>query len=183
MFSYATIYSQASDFITVKKRNNRTLKTYFPGSSISCQTIFGSQINGTVQAIHNDSVFIKQYDVRAVPNRWGVLSVDTMGSYITGIHYKDIDIINFQRRNSFGFIKNGTVFIIGGLGYASLNLINGRYLNESIGSRENKKSLAIALGIAGAGYLMNRLHRLNNRRGKKYRIAYVHMNTPARNAF
>src|SRR6188508_776972 len=86
----APCFSQVSDFIKVKKRNNRTLKTFFPGSVISCQTVYGNYIGGIIKAIHDDSVFVKEFDVRAVPNQWGVASVDTLGSFVVGIHFKDI---------------------------------------------------------------------------------------------
>ena len=171
-------YSQASDFITVKKRNNRIIKTYFPGSFISCQTVYGYYVAGTVHAVRNDSVLIQQFEVRSVPNMWGVSSVDTVGSYLVSIVYKDIEKVVTGKRESFGFVKNGTILMIGGLGYAALNLVNGSYLNQSITSPENMKSLAIAFGVAGTGLLINRLRKYNNRNGKRYRIEYVHMNNP-----
>jgi hypothetical protein len=177
MIFTTSCFSQVSDFIKVKKRNNRTLKTFFPGSLISCQTVYGNFIAGVVNAVRNDSVFVKQFDVRAVPNQWGVASVDTLGSYEVGIYYKDIETVVFQSHDSFGFIKNGSLLIIGGLGYAALNLVNGKYLKQSITDRENLKSLGISLGVAGVGYLLNRLHKINNRNGRRYVIEYVHMGT------
>ena len=168
-------FAQVSDFVTVKKRNNRTLTTYFPGSPITCETTFGYFINGYVEAVHSDSVFVKQYAVQMVPTMFGVNSIDTLGSYIVGIHYKEIDVVTIPKKESFGYVKNGSIFIIGGLGYALLNLVNGKYLKQSLTSSENIKSLGIALGVAGAGYLINRLHISNNRNGKKYRVEYVHM--------
>ncbi|MEO7531393.1 MAG: hypothetical protein ABIS69_08280 [Sediminibacterium sp.] len=167
-----------SDFIKVKKRNNRTLKTFFTGSLISCRTVYGNYISGIVRDVRNDSVFIKEFDIRSVPNQWGVSSVDTLGSFIVGIHYKDIETVVFPKRESFGFVKNGSLFIIGGLGYATLNLVNGKYLNESITSSDNLKSLGISLGVAGVGFLMNRLRKINNRNGKRYTVEYVRMNDP-----
>lgn len=180
----AESFAQVSDFIKVVKRNNRTLKTYFPGSTISLQTVYGNNIFGTVQAIRNDSVYVKEYDIRSVPNRWGVASVDTLGTYVVGVHYKDIDLVVMKKGGSFGFIKNGSLMTIGGLGYVTLNLLNGKYLKESISNTKNMKTLGIALGVAGAGLLLNRLQRHNNRNGKKYRVKYVDMKTPSRiNAF
>jgi hypothetical protein len=165
-------FSQASDFIRVKKRNNRTMKAYFPGSLISCQTVYGNYLSGMVTAVKNDSVFIKEYDIRSNPNMWGVSSVDTMGSYLVGVPYQDIKVVDLNKKESFGFVKNGSLLIIGGLGYAALNVINGKYLKESITGRENRKSLGIALGVAGVGYLMNRVHKLSR---KRYIIEYVRM--------
>ncbi len=172
----SSCFSQASDFIKVKKRNNRTLKTFFPGSIISCKTIYGNYIGGIINAIKNDSVFVKKFDIRTIPNQWGVASVDTLGSYVVGIHYKDIETVVFKYHESFGFIKDGSLLMIGGLGYAGLNLVNGKYLKQPITDAENLKSLGISLGVAGVGYLLNRLHKNSNRNGKRYVVEYVHMN-------
>ncbi len=175
LFVSATSFSQASDFVKVKKRNNRTVKTFFPGSFISCQTVYKNFINGVVQDIKNDSLFIKEYDIRAVPTQWGVARVDTLGSYVIGVHYKDLLIIDVQKRESFGFIKNGTLLMVGGIGYATLNVINGKYLKEPITGPDNLKSLGISLGVAGVGYLLNRVNKFRSENGRKYRIEYVHM--------
>ncbi|HZG24846.1 MAG TPA: hypothetical protein VEZ17_09720, partial [Chitinophagaceae bacterium] len=66
----------------------------------------------------------------------------------------------------------GSLLMIGGIGYAVLNVINGKYLKESITGKENRKSLGTALGVAGAGYLMNRVNKLAK---KRYIIEYVRM--------
>ncbi len=174
LFSTAA-FSQVSDFVTVKKKNNRTYTTYFPGSSINCVTTQGYNLNGIVDAVHNDSVFVRQFDIRYTPTTLGVNRIDTMGTYVLGIHYKEIDVVVIPRSESFGYVKNGSIFIIGGLGYALLNVVNGKYLKQSLTSQENLKSLGIALGTAGFGFLLNRLHISNNRNGKKYLVEYVHM--------
>lgn len=169
-------FSQASDFIVVKKKNNRTLKTYFPGTPIVLETVDYRYFSGIIQSVRNDSVFIKQYDVRTLMNQWGTTSVDTVGSYLIQLHYKDINKVVFDRKESFWFIKNGTLFMIGGLGYAALNVINGAYLKEPITDKRNLQSLAIALGVAGGGYVLNRIQHLRNKNGKRYRIEYIRMN-------
>ena len=170
--------SQFSDFIKVKKKNNRTIKTYFPGSAISFKTVYGNYIKGVVYAIHHDSVFVKEYDVRAIPNMWGVSSVDTLATFIIGINYNDIETMAFKKSESFGFVRNGTIFIVGGLAYAALNVFNGKYLKQSLSGPENRKSLAIALGVAGTGLLINRWHKYSNRNGRRYKVEYVKMDTP-----
>jgi len=80
----ATAFSQASDFITVNKRNNRTVKTFFPGLPISFETYDKRQASGLITAIRNDSIFIKEYDVRQVLNQWGIPVLDTLGQYLNG---------------------------------------------------------------------------------------------------
>jgi hypothetical protein len=169
--------AQVSDFITVKKKNDRTVKSYFPGSPIVCETYSGNFFNGYVEAVRNDSVFIKQYDIRPIPSMWGVSKIDTVATYITGVHYKNIRMMIFEQRKSFGFIRSGTIFIIGGLGYAGLNLINGGYLNEPVMSNDNRRKLGIAAGVAAGGFLLKYFSNRSRRNHKKYRIEYIRMNT------
>lgn len=171
----ALVYAQPSDFISVRKRNNRTLKTYFPGSLISFQSVYSNYHSGIIQAIHHDSIFIRQYDVRSVLNQWGVAKVDTLASYLVAIHYKDIDIIRFDKKASFEYVKNGTLMMIGGIGYIGLNLINGKYLKEPLSDTRNRRSLAITLGVTGSGFALNRFKKYSNRNGKRYRVIYVRM--------
>jgi hypothetical protein len=168
----AKIFSQASDFITVKKRNNRTIKTFFPGVSVSFLTVYKRPVNGMITAIQHDSIFVKEWDVRAVPTTFGVTVLDTAGVYITGFHYKEIETIDVSDRTRFQQVTVGRILIIGGIGYTALNIINGAYLHEPVTDSRNLKNLGIAAGAVGTGLLINYL----SRHKKKYLIEYIHMN-------
>ena len=168
----ATAFSQASDFITVNKRNNRTVKTFFPGLPISFETYDKRQASGLITAIRNDSIFIKEYDVRQVLNQWGIPVLDTLGQYLNGFHYKEIAKVDVSDRMRLQEVTPGRILIIGGTGYALLNVINGAYLHQSITSSKNLTSLGIAAGAVGTGVLINYL----SRHSKKYHVEYIHMN-------
>jgi hypothetical protein len=165
-------FSQASDFITVKKRNNRTIKTFFPGVHISFETYDKRYANGLITAIRNDSVFVKEWDIRPMLNSLGIPVTDTLGEYLGGYHYKEIAKCDVSDRMRLQQLTPGRILIIGGTGYALLNVFNGAYLHESITSSKNLKSLGIAAGAVGAGILANYLAR----HGRKYHVEYVHMN-------
>lgn len=171
--------AQMSDFISVKKPNGRTVKTFMPGNPIQLTTIEGRGFEGWITQIRNDSVFIKVYDIRTLPTQFGTTMVDTVGSFQFGLPYQNIFRIEVKDRNSFNFITNGTIFMIGGLGYAALNVINGAYLKEPLTDSQNLTSLGIALGVAGAGYLLNRIDHHKKNTGKKYKIVYVRMSDPS----
>ena len=175
LFICSGIFAQMSDFITVKKKNNRTIKTFFPGTFISFTTVDNHHVEGTIDKINHDSIFMKMYNVQAVPTQFGVTTIDTLGYFDVMLHYKDIRMIDLPRSASFGFIKNGTLFMIGGVGYAILNVVNGGILNESVSGKKNLGKLGIALGVAGTGLLLNRLHAHAQKKGNKYKIIYVHM--------
>ena len=82
-------FAQPSDYIVLKKKNNRTLKTYFPGTFISATTFTGFNLNGIIKQIKNDSVFIEQQEVRQVPMQFGVPALDTI-VYTIRLHYQEI---------------------------------------------------------------------------------------------
>lgn len=173
-FTGSLAFSQATDFIVVKK-HDRTVKSYFPGLPISLQTTSYSWVGGWITDIRHDSVFIKEYDVRRVPTIWGTVALDTAGTYIVGVHYKEIKEIAFDEKGGgFGYVSNGAIFMIGGLGYALLNVVNGQYLHESITDSKNMTSLGIALGVAAGGFVLNRIQHHKNKRWK-YTIEYVRM--------
>jgi hypothetical protein len=176
LFHCLAAIAQPSDFISVRKKNNRTVKTYMPGSPIRFSTVYGSYISGWIADIRNDSVFVKEYDIRTLPTQFGTTVVDTVGSYLRGVAVADISKIEVDDKEHFVFIKNGMLCMIGGGGYAALNLINGAYLDEPMNDPKNVRSLGISLGVAGAGFLMNRLYHHKQKTGKKYKILYINMN-------
>ncbi|MFT3936781.1 MAG: hypothetical protein QM726_24365 [Chitinophagaceae bacterium] len=165
-------FSQASDFIVVKKGNNRTVKTFFPGVHIAFVTFDKRTADGEITAIRNDSVFVKEWDIRQAINYIGIPVLDTLGSYMSGWHYKEIDKVDVSDKMRFREITPGRILIIGGTGYALLNVINGAYLHESVTSSKNLTSLGIAGGAVATGVLINYI----SRHSKKYHVEYVHMN-------
>jgi hypothetical protein len=166
------IFSQASDFIVVKKRNNRTVKTFFPGLPISFETVDKRQANGMIEAIRNDSIFIKEWDIRPMLNSLGIPVVDTVGAYLSGFHYKEIGKVDVSGRMKLQEVTPGRILIIGGSGYILLNVINGAIQHQSVTSSKNLTSLGIAAGAVAAGLLANYITRHKN----KYHVEYVHMN-------
>ncbi|MEO5591155.1 MAG: hypothetical protein ABIR15_19725 [Chitinophagaceae bacterium] len=164
-------FSQASDFITVKKKNNRTVKTFFPGVYISFETYDKRQASGLITAIRSDSVFVREYDIRQVLNFAGIPVLDTLGQYLSGFNYKEIAKVDVSDKMKLQQVTAGRILIIGGTGYALLNVINGAYLHESVTSSKNLKSLGIAAGAVGTGLLINYL----SRNSRKYHVEYIHM--------
>jgi hypothetical protein len=175
MLTATSAYAQMGDYLRVKKNNNRTIKTYFRNSHINLQHANGQVLDGYLVDIRHDSLFIRTYDIRTYFNQFGVTSVDTLGSYIHPMHYAEIFRINTGYKESWRFVKNGSIFMIGGLGYAALNLINAAYLNESVSDPENARSLAIAGAVVVGGFILNRIYHHRMKTGKKYKIEYVHM--------
>ena len=179
------VSAQPSDYIVLKKKNNRTLKTYFPGTFLSALTYTGFTLNGVIKEIKNDSVFIEQWEVRQVPTQFGVPALDTI-VYTIRMHYQEIRQYLYttnrsgaSRRRGGGMIQQ--IMIIGGTGFIVLELVNTLYRGESLSDGNKLTVMAIAAGIAATGMLWKHLQSRGEKSGKKYKVIYVDMS--AKKAF
>ena len=175
------VFSQQSDYLVLKKRNNRTLKTYYEGSFISAETYSGFHINGFILAIRNDSLIIRQENLELVPADFGTV-LDTI-VYNIGVDYRQIKKFNFQkkytwnRKKGFAVVTLPVIMMIGGTGYIILELINTGYRNDSLKDRNKLFSMGIAAGVAAAGYLITQFAKNSNKVGGKYKVVYVDVDT------
>ena len=164
-----------SDFISVRKKNGRHVKTFIQGSPIIFKTVYGSYVDGWINDIKEDSVFVKIYDVRRFTTNWGSMLLDTVNSSIVPFYYKEISTIKISNKRRFVQSKIDKLLVIGGAGYLLLNLANGGYLNESVTGKKNVQSLGIALGAIASGLLIKQFYKPDNFSRKKHRIVYVSM--------
>ena len=178
-----TAFTQASDFIVLKNKNNRTLKTYFPGAFISAVTYTGFNLSGIIKQIRNDSVFIEQQEVRQVPTQFGVPALDTI-SYTIRLHFKEIRAFYYTNvkassgrgmRRSFVGRTLPTLMILGGTGFIILELVNTAYRGESLSDGNTITVLAFAAAVAVTGFLWQKLQVRSTRAGTKYKVIYIDM--------
>lgn len=160
-------FAQPGDFISFRKKN-RTIKNFYQGSFLEFIHKNGSYVSGTVQRVRHDTIFMIQHDIRMMPNRWGTQSPDTLGSYSLQFHYREIAAFP-KPAAGFEFIRNGTLFMIGGTGYAFLHSVNGIIQKDKIEPR----SMAIAGGVALLGWGMKKMRRYYYPIGKKYKVEYI----------
>lgn len=168
-------FSQTGDFISVRKKNGRHVKTFMKGSPVIFETAYGGYVDGWINALDKDSVFVRVYDIRTYRTAFGSAIVDTVSSSVIPFHYKEIKRIKIMSKRRFVRSKIDRLLIYGGTGYLLLNIANGAYLGEEISTRKNLQSLGTALGAIAAGYLIRRFHRPDNFSRKKHRIVYVRM--------
>jgi hypothetical protein len=169
--------SQPSDFIVLKKRNNRTLKTYYPGSFIAAQTYNGFSINGFIKEIRHDSLIILQQERQLLGTDFGT-TVDTM-SYTIGVDYREIKKFHFTsqytwgRKRGFAEVTLPRLMKIGGVGFLILELVNTGYRKESITANNKILPLGIAAGVAATGFAITYFQNKDDKAGGKYKVVYV----------
>jgi hypothetical protein len=179
LFIVDLAFSQQSDFLVLKKRNNRTLKTYYPGAFISATTYTGFPINGYIIAIRNDSLIIRQEELKLMPSETGMgTEADTL-IYTFGILYTNIKSFHYTRNYTWGGKKGFVqvalpkIMMLGGAGFIVVESVNTIYRKESFNDSKKLQALAIAAAIAGAGYLIEQSKERAKIVGKKYKVVYV----------
>lgn len=165
--------AQSLDYISIRKKNGRVVKNVYTSSNVLLQTTDGNYWQGPVEAIRHDSIFLKIYDIRMYPTIWGSQMRDTVSRYLLGLHYQDISRIHLNKRSSFVQRSGGPLLMLGGAGYFAVNVLNGTFFNQPILDKRNLKTLGIAAGVFGVGYLIQKLFAGDGFSKKNHRIVYV----------
>jgi hypothetical protein len=169
--------SQSYDFIVIKKHNNRTLKTYYPGAFISAITHNGFSINGFIKDIRHDSIIILQQQRQLKATDFGT-TLDTL-SYTIGIDYREVKKFQFTsqytwgRKRGFSSVTIPALMKLGGVGFLVLELVNTGYRKESITANNKLLPLGIAAGVAATGFAITYFQNKSDKAGGKYKVVYV----------
>ncbi|MFT3702236.1 MAG: hypothetical protein QM802_07695 [Agriterribacter sp.] len=168
-FFSISAFSQQSDFLSLRK-NGYTIKNYFKGTTFDFVHVNGSPVSGIIDRIYKDTVYMYVYDVRMSPTPWGTRFADTIGKYDMKFNFKEIAAIP-KPSKGFEFIRNGTIFMVGGVAYALLHTVNGLIQKSKIEPRV----LAISGGVALVGLTMRKLRKYYYTIGKRYTLEYIQM--------
>jgi hypothetical protein len=162
------------DMVLLKdKSSGRTVKSYFSGIPIAFETKSGRFVEGNIMKIERDTIFIQYYDVRRAMTMWGTQVQDTISVYWTGYHTNEIAWIR-KPNAKFEFVRNGTIFMIAGTGYALLHVINAAYLDEPV----LWSTIGVAAGVAVGGFIMYKLRKKRYVIGKGYELRYINTASP-----
>jgi hypothetical protein len=162
-----------SDFMQLKK-GNKTLKTFMPGSYIVFQLGNYQWLEGEIQTIRNDTFYIKQVILRRAANWIGMPVIDTGYLNIIGFHVNEIYAMP-RKPGSFEYVKNGSLFMIGGGGYLLLNTINTLSDKEPLLGKDNRKNFITGAGTFLLGLVLNIMRPGDYIIGKKYKLSYIRM--------
>jgi hypothetical protein len=165
------VVAQQSDILLLQK-NNRSIRQFFPGTTISFFTTDGVGVSAVVDHIKSDSLFLVQYDVRMVPNIFGTYSPDTVAVYNLNYSVKNIGSFPADPRK-FAFITNGNLFMLGGSAYLVLNLVNTLREGDPPFGKDNLPNIIGGVTAFAFGYLLHKTQVTEYRLGKKYKLKYL----------
>lgn len=170
------MFAQVSDIVSVRKRNGRTIKSFYESSYISFQTKEGAYIEGPIEKIHHDSIYVRMYTIQKGLSPFGSYVFDTLNSYLLNTDYKDIRRISVYQHHGSIRQKLGLLMMIGGAGYAALNLLNGSFFNLPITDKKNLRTLGISTAVFSAGFINNKFFAANSFSKKSDQIIYISLN-------
>jgi hypothetical protein len=165
--------AQSLDYLSVRKKNGRVVKNVYAGSKVLLQTTNGAYLEGPVQTIRNDSIYITLYDVRLYRTQIGSVIRDTVTTSVLSVHYKDVSRVYLNKRSGSFQRTAGPLLMIGGAGFLTLNILNGALFNLPVTDSENLKTLGVAAGAFGLGYILQKLFASDGFSKKKHQLVYV----------
>lgn len=169
MFICGAINTFSQPNFAVLRKHNKTIKTYFPTNYIVFQLSNKQWIEGRIKTIKDDSLFINQMALRNGINYLGLFVIDTVRLGIFKVSVNEIYALP-KENESFSFIRNGSIFQIGSLGYLGLNTINGFGKDEPFFSANNVPRLGSALGVFALGMALHLTYNNTYVLGKKYQL-------------
>jgi hypothetical protein len=166
--------SAQQDFLLLKK-GNRTYQTFFKGSFMTFQLENYQWLNGRIQKLTNDSIYFYQMQIGMRPNFLGLGAIaDTTILGIVPLALKNIRAVPVpDKKQSFGFIKNGAIFQFGAAGYALLNVFNTLRDKQPLFDADNSKKLSIAAAVFLFGQILHWNHPSEYKLGRKYKLVYI----------
>ena len=167
-FANGDVTAQGSDIILVKKGANKTLTRLVPGRTVSLTEKSGRTLEGNVDRIDRDTLYVRQYDIRRRATQWGTSVADTVATCTVSCYYKDILTLE-KTTESFRLFRNGMIPLVAGTGYSLLHLVNAGLQKEPVDGR----TMAIAGGVALAGLALKKTHRNHIRLDGRHRLEYI----------
>lgn len=172
LFISASSFSQSADFIILKK-HNKTIATFYSGSTISFTNESGAFINATINGIKNDTLYLQEFIIRYQPTTIGTYIIDTAGSYHYQYNYRQIKMIGRKEKTNFNTKGSGAALFGGGI---LLTLGSGVVY---VADREKFSAplLLTSVGLGTLGYFMakGKKHGGGMLIGRKYRLVYMNM--------
>lgn len=161
-----TTLGQSNDILVMKERK-RTIRSWVKGDLIHFQFVTNQWIDGRIERIGNDSIFLNYYITRELVNGFGFPVFDTAWMGPFSLHVSEIKGMPARWQHTSAF-TNGALLQLGAGGYMFLNIFNSLNNGEPVFGSSNLTRLGVASGVFLAGKLQEWNHRPYVRIRKKY---------------
>jgi hypothetical protein len=180
-FLFSFLVGDSQQAILLFKKINKTLGSFWVGSTIAFQQKDKEWQKGEIISIKNDS-----FSIRPVVVQYNLLTTDTLFYNIARFSLSDIYAMpkkgvlidykdgEFQISRTGGhqhwyWIKSGWIFRVAGAGYAGLIVAN-TLIDSDLSISDSKTQLGVAAAVFLFGVLLKKAYKLTLRTGKKYHM-------------
>jgi hypothetical protein len=180
-FLFSFLVGDSQQAILLFKKKNKTLGSFWVGSTIAFQQKDKEWQKGEIISIKNDS-----FSIRPVVVQYNLLTTDTLFYNIARFSLSDIYAMpkkgvlidykdgEFQISRTGGhqhwyWIKSGWIFRVAGAGYAGLIVAN-TLIDSDLSISDSKTQLGVAAAVFLFGVLLKKAYKLTLRTGKKYHM-------------
>ena len=158
--------------VLLLKKGHRTVRNFFKEGNMEFFTPDGLSVQGQVEKITRDSLFLIHHHWVMRPTGYGTFVRDTLGQYPLAFSMQNIGA--FPRPpGKARLITEGTLFMLAGGSYALLNVINTLADGDPVFGKDNRTSLLSGLGVAAVGVALRKLRKDRVQVGGRYRLQLI----------
>ena len=169
-FTTAMGVAQKSDILLLQK-HNRTIVSYFAGTYIQFLTTDRLPVNGYIDSLKRDSIFMTQFTIRQISTAIGATYTDTSGRYSLAFSIANIGYFPFKGRQPQVFW--GKVLLLGGAGYTLVNTVNTLREGDALLGKNNLPRFLGGISAAVIGFLLIKTKKEDIAVGGKYQLKYL----------
>lgn len=145
------------------------------GSPVKYYTRNGDYVEGVIQRVKNDSIWVLHYHTQKALTVWYTTVMDTVSVYLIKTHYKKIARIYITSNKNALPLLAGKLMLAGGSGYMALNVFNTFLAGGRPTEKRNLQQLYTAGGIAASGFIFKKFFKKDGFSRKRHRIVYVNL--------
>jgi hypothetical protein len=162
----------SSNFLLLKK-GEKTIQKYFAGNGIRFFTTEGMPVEGIIEKITADSIYLINQNVRRIQRADGAVIFDTTGKYSLLFSLSNIGSFPVGKQRGKNILTEGTLLMIAGGGYLVLNIFNTTREGDPPFGEENLSNVLIASGLMATGFLLKKAWPKKYYIGKKYHLKVI----------
>ena len=156
------------------KKNGKTVERYYPGNHFTFYTTDNLPVQGQLERIERDSLFMVYYQVVQVPTQFGTMRIDTSGMYELRYSLANVGALPRRAKGKAGLkgLLSGAM-LLGGAGYTVVNIVNTVREGDPPFGKDNIDNVLIGLGVAAGGYILGRAGPDRYTLGGKYTLEVI----------
>ncbi len=162
-----------SNNILILKKGEKTVTKFFSAHNISFYTKDGMPVNGVIDRVTRDSIFLTNYNIMRLQRADGAVFFDTAGRYKLMFSLDNIGSFPIYKQKGKNILTDGTLLMLAGGAYLVLNIFNTTRQGDPPFGQENLPNVLWATGAVATGFLLKQMWPKKMVIGRKYSLKVI----------